>query len=415
MRFALGSFVARFPFVQKETIGMVGHYNTDSLPEEVLRKISRGLTKTQKDGRVLPDIAEKWRTSSNGKAYALYLRKDMRFSDGTELTSDNLNYEFSEVSVIKPDKYTIVFNLKDVYSPFLVTLSRPVFKKGVTGLGDYKVKRMKFNGDFVESMELYSDKFKKALIYQMSYPTISSLKTAFVLGEVSKIVGLSDLSYKDTSFETFKNVKIEKKTNYDRLATLFYNTKDKVLSNKSLREGLGYSMPNNFSQGERNPSPLPYFSFASAEGVNSYNQDLEHAKVLIDKANTATDSSRISLALDTLPRYEDSAREIAKIWKDLGIDVKVQIVDKVPNVFQIFLGEFNVSADPDQYPLWHTNQISNITNYSNLRIDKILEDGRKELNIEKRKLIYADFQKYISLDPPASFLFFPYSFEVSRG
>ena len=414
LKFALGSFIARFPFVEKETIGMVGPYTIDSLPQEVLQQISRGLTKTAKDGRILPDVAEKWKIAQSGKAYALYLRKDVRFSDGTELTSDGINYDFSEVSIIKPDKYTIVFNLKDVYSPFLVTLSRPIFKKGIVGLGDYKVKRIKLNGNFVESIELYSEKLKKALIYQMLYPTFSSLKTAFVLGEVSKIVGLIDIDYKNTNFGSFKNTNVVKKTNYDRLVTLFYNTKDSIVSSKTLREGLWYSMPDVFSQGERNPSPLPYFSYASDAGSSYYKQDLQHAKLLIDKANTATDSSEIVLTISTLQKYKSSAEQIADTWKKLNIDVKIKVVDKIPASFQIFLGEFNISADPDQYALWHSDQINNITYYSNLRIDKILEDGRKELDIEKRKLLYADFQKYIAADPPASFLFFPYTYEVSR-
>lgn len=413
LKFALGSFIAHFPFVEKETIGMVGPYTVDGLPEEILQKISRGLTKSLKDGKIMPDIAEKWKIAPNGKGYAMYLKKGMYFSDGTPVTSDNINYDFSDVSILMPDKYTIVFNLKDVYSPFLVTLTRPIFKKGIIGLGDYKVKRIKLNGNFVESIELYSEKLKKAFIYQMLYPTSNSLKTAFVMGEVSKIVGLMDADYESTNFKTFKNVNIEKKTNYDRLVTLFYNTKDSIVSSKTLREGLWYSMPDIFPQGERNPSPLPFFSYANDTGSSYYKQDLEHAKLLIDKANT-TASSKIVLNISTFPKYKLTAEQIADIWKKLNIDVKITVVDKIPASFQIFLGEFNVPLDPDQYTLWHSDQISNITHYSNLRIDKILEDGRKELDIEKRKVIYADFQKYIVSDPPASFLFFPYSYEVSR-
>jgi len=414
LKFALGSFIAHFPFVEKETIGMVGPYTVDDLPEEILQKISRGLTKSNKDGKITPDIAEKWKIAPNGKGYAIYLKKGVYFSDGTPVTSDNINYDFSDVSILRPDKYTIVFNLKDVYSPFLVTLTRPIFKKGIVGLGEYKVKRIKLNGNFVESIELYSEKLKKAFIYQMLYPTSNSLKTAFVMGETSKIVGLMDVDYQDTSFKDFKNINIEKKTNYDRLVTLFYNTKDSIVSSKTLREGLWYSMPDIFPQGERNPSPLPSFSYANDAGPGYFKQDLEHAKLLIDKANTATDSSKIVLNISTLPKYKVSAEQIAQIWKKLNIDVKVTVVDKIPPTFQIFLGEFNVPLDPDQYTLWHSDQISNITHYSNLRIDKILEDGRKELDIEKRKLLYADFQKYIAADPPASFLFFPYTYEVSR-
>ena len=133
----------------------------------------------------------------------------------------------------------------------------------------------------------------------------------------------------------------------------------------------------------------------------------------MDKPQT-TESSKITLTIDTLPKYEQTARIIAGVWKKLNIDTKIKIVREIPSNFQIFLGEFNISSDPDQYTLWHSSAVNNITNYDNKRIDKLLEDGRKELDIEKRKIIYADFQKYIFADPPASFLFFPYYYEVSK-
>lgn len=408
----LSSSLTRLPFVEKETIGMVGAYTTDNLPKEILDKISKGLTKTEKDGVVLPSIAEKWKIAPSGKAYAFYLRKNVRFSDGSYLTSGDINYDFKGVSIIRPDKYTIVFNLKDNYSPFLTTVSRPIFKKSFVGVGDYKVKKIKLNGSFVESIELYSERVRKVLIYQLFYPTAASLKTAFALGEVSKITNLPDLNFKGTTFGSYKNASTEKRINYNKLVTLFFNTKDSSLSSKMLREGLWYTMPDNFPQGERNPSPLSRFSYAAQEGVNTYQQDLEHARLLIESAKTATGSSRITLTIDTLPKYEQTAKTIASIWEKLNIDTRIKVVNEVPSGFQIFLGEFNISSDPDQYALWHSSQVNNITHYDNKRIDKLLEDGRKELDIEKRKIIYADFQKYIFADPPASFLFFPYYYEV---
>ena len=90
----------------------------------------------------------------------------------------------------RPDKYTIVFSLKDNYSPFLATVSKPVFKKGYVGVGDYKIKKIELNGNFIKSIELYSEKYHKILTYQLFYPTVSALKTAFALGEVSKITNL---------------------------------------------------------------------------------------------------------------------------------------------------------------------------------------------------------------------------------
>ena len=254
--------ITRLLFVKKETIGMIGPYTTDDLPQEILSKISKGLTKTEKDGISLPDIAEKWKIAPSGKAYAFYLRRNLHFSDGEDVTSDNINYSFSDVAVLRPDKYTIIFNLKDIYSPFLTTVTRPIFKKGFVGVGEYKVKKIKINGNFVESIELYSEKNHKALIYQLFYPTVTSLKTAFALGEVSKITNLPDVNFKNTTFNSYKNAKIEKKVNYDKLVTLFFNTKDSKLSSKALREGLWYTMPDDFPQGERNSRPFSHYFFS---------------------------------------------------------------------------------------------------------------------------------------------------------
>ena len=392
---------------------MVGAYNIDNLPSDILYKISRGLTFAAKDGTIRPDVATKWKIGNHGKTYVFYLRNDIYFSDGTNLTSDLIRYNFANLSVMRPNKYTIVYSLKDSYSPFLLTVSKPIFKKGLIGISSYKIKDVKLNGNFVEYINLVSKKGKK-ISYQF-YPTNSALKTAFSLGEVSKVVGLPDVKFRNTTFYSFKNARVEKEVDYQKLAALFYNNQDHVLSSKFLREALSYTIPDNFSQGIRNSGPFSPFSFASQETTDLYRQDIEHAKLLLDKAKSASEAaSKISLTIDTLPWYESTANSIAGIWKKLGISFKVKVTTKIPSSFQVYLGEFNLSADPDQYTLWHSDQPSNITNYNNLRVDKLLEDGRKEIDIEKRKKIYAEFQKYILSDPPASFLFFPYTFDVTR-
>ena len=93
----------------------------------------------------------------------------------------------------------------------------------------------------------------------------------------------------------------------------------------------------------------------------------------------------------------------------------IEVVETIPSSFQMFLGDINLAKDPDQYVLWHSEQNSNISGYKNLRIDKLLEDGRKTVDINTRKKIYSDFEKYILDDPPASFLYLPYTYEISRN
>ena len=70
--------------------------------------------------------------------------------------------------------------------------------------------------------------------------------------------------------------------------------------------------------------------------------------------------------------------------------------------------------DPDQYALWHSGQTNNISKYKSMRIDKLLEDGRSITDAEKRVNIYSDFQKYLIDDSPATFVYFPYVYTLSR-
>lgn len=407
-------FVAsRIPLGKKELIGMVGAHTLNNLPPSLLYEVSSGLTYVPDDGLPKPDIAKSWKIYNEGKAYVFYLSKDRKFSDGKEVTSDTINYNFLDAQVLKPNKDTIVFKLKESFAPFLVTVSRPIFKNGFQGVGEYEIKDLKLNGNFVGSITLspVSDPYKTKT-YQF-YPTLEALKTAYALGEVTTAKGLLDTSFDKTSFALFPNTFSVKKTNYDRLVTLFYNTTDAVLSDKKVRSALSYAIPDDFSYGKRAHSPISPKSFFYADFYDR-REDLIHARLLLSESNTASKGANVTLTIKVLPQYRKTADKIANNWKQIGITTKIEEVQSLPSVFQIFLGDFNVPRDPDQYSLWHSSQDNNITNYKNLRIDKFLEDGRKTMDINSRKKIYFDFQKYLLDDTPASFLYFPYEYEITR-
>lgn len=414
LRFLSGLFITKIPLGQRESIGMVGSYSVDSLPMYIKNEVSRGLTSVSEDGNIIPDIAKSWKIENDGKTYAFTLREDIKFSDGSKLTSSDISYIFSDVLVEKPDKQTIIFRLKEVYAPFLLTVSRPIFKKGFVGVGEYKVKEIRLNGNFVETLSLVSVKNQFKIKTYQFYPSFDALKATFVLGEVSKVIGLMDIRFKNSTLASFPNVKIIKTPNYSKMVTLFYNTQDKVLSDKKIRSSLSYAIPDTFSNGERIHTPFFPKSWASQREMFEYKQDFAHARILLSASDVATSGASLPLELKTLPKYQKTAEEIAGAWKEIGVKTKITIVNSLPTVFQVFLGDFNVSKDPDQYTLWHSRASNNITNIDNKRIDKLLEDGRKTIDLNERIKIYADFQKYLLDDAPASFLYFPYEYEVSR-
>jgi peptide/nickel transport system substrate-binding protein len=98
----------------------------------------------------------------------------------------------------------------------------------------------------------------------------------------------------------------------------------------------------------------------------------------------------------------------------LGIEVKIKIINSLGESFDALLVAQEIPPDPDQYSLWHSTQASNISHYKSPKLDKLLEDGRKTLDKEKRKEIYADFQRFLVEDTPAIFLFHPTLYTVSR-
>ncbi len=388
-------------------IGVVGSYEKDNLPPIVKNKLSRGLTRVDPNGSIRPDLATNYAISDGGKTYKFNLNPNLTFNDGARLDSRDLNYNFSDVKIEKPDKNTIVFKLKDSYAPFLSTVSQSVFKRGLIGVGDYFIKNIQLNGNFVQSLILGLVKNRFDTVKFVFYPTESSLKEAFMLGEITEASGLGNAEFKNLYFQKFPHTRVTNNIDYSHLVTLFYNISDGELSDKKLRLALSYALPDDMKFGKSAYLPYSPNSIYYNSEVPKRQQDLDHAKLIRPEKTT-------KLTITTLKKYNNTAKLIAASWSKIGIKTTIIEVDEIPDRFQIFLSDFNVPRDSDQYPLWHSGQISNITRFRNLRIDKLLEDGRKTTNVEERKKIYFDFQKFLLEDMPASFLYFPYSYTVTR-
>ncbi len=410
-----GAFLlTKFVLGQKNTIGVSGAYTLSTLPPFIIKDISYGLTVIDSDGTPKPGACSSWEIHENGKVYVFYLKQGLFFSDGTPVTSKDIDYNFTDAKIERPSPYALVFRLKDVYAPFLVSVSRPIFKKGFIGIGQYKIKDIKINGNFIESLSLASIKDAKATKTYQFYATADAVKTAYMLGEVKQAVGVSDMQYKGQQLVKFPNTSVDTTVDYTKLVSVFFNTGDPVVSDKKIREALTYALPDLFKDGDRAFGPFPKTSWAYDSGLGEKTEDLSHASLLLKASAEATDSGKISLSLTTLEKYSAVAQRLKKEWSNIGIDTKITYTNSLPGNFQLFLGDFNLPQDPDQYSLWHSTQDNNITHYNNKRIDKLLEDGRKTTDMEERKKLYLDFQKYLVDDAPALFLYFPYQYTLNR-
>lgn len=181
--------------------------------------------------------------------------------------------------------------------------------------------------------------------------------------------------------------------------------------------GLGINIASPYKPGTRwsNPelSPYPY--------------DPDKAKSLLKEAGFADTDGDGIIERDGKPftfeiitnqnkEREKSAVLIQRRLKDVGIDVRIRAIEWASFISRfIKTGDFDVvilgwglGLDPDQYNIWHSSQQApgqfNFIGYNNPTVDGLLEQGRLELNPDKRMKIYHEFARVLLEDSPIVYL-----------
>lgn len=389
----------------RERIGITGRYRANTLPIEVLELIGEGLTKTTDNGMVEPGLSSSWSSPDKGKTWVFQLKDDIYWQDGEGVSSSSVSYEFSDVAIERPDDKTIVFKLENPFSPFPSVVSRPTFKSGLLGTGEWKVKKVSIVAGFISRLTIENSNKEEKII--QFYPTSERTKLAYKLGEVDIIQDLHDPS----PFSEWNTSQVQPTVNKDQVVVIFFNTQDSLLSDKSVRQALSYAIDKNSLSENRALSSISPNSWAYNPQVKPYDFDIKRSQELLK--DFPKDKKIVKLA--TSPQLLATAEEVVKDWKELGFDATTQVSSIIPTEYQAFLTILDLPKDPDQYAIWHSTQTAtNISKYSNPRIDKLLEDGRSVLDLEERRSLYLDFQRFLIEDSPAVFLHHPVYYTVSR-
>lgn len=399
-----------FPPKKTEKIGIVGKFTFNDLPLSVQNLISDGLTTIAEDGQVQPQLVAGWETANGDKEYIFTLKDNLFWQDGKPILAKDINYNFSDVATTVIDDKKIKYVLKEPFSPFPSIVSQPVFKKEWVGTGEYKVKSIKKNGLIIEKIVLVpvKNKNKPSFVFRF-YPTEAAARIAFKLAEVNNIKEINDPG----NLKEQKNVQITQEIKYNRVVVVFFDTRNSKLAAKTTRQALAYGIQKRWQP--RALNPINPQSWAFNPTVKKYEFDLANAQKLLEKAKTDEGSEPLQeIELATIPSLFPIAEEIKKDWQKLGIETKIKSITTLNEGFEALLISQEIPSDPDQYVLWHSTQKSNITGYKSLKIDKLLEEGRKTQDLEKRKESYSDFQRFLVEDTPAVFLFHPTLYTVSR-
>ena len=391
--------------------GFIGTYQEHDLPVEVTSLISKPLVKPDENNRIIANLVTGWETNKDVTNFKFKLKEGLKWGDGTFIKSSDIEFPIENAVVTYPDDKTLEFQLKEPYSPFPSLLNKPIFKKGtLIGVGPYKVTKLEKSRIFITKISL-KPVFDTNLpdVVVRFYPNEKLSLTGFKMGEIQSLSGVN------TTTDDNALVKYTQRTDYGKIVAIFYNTKDAVLANRSLRQALSYSAPLIEGEVEAN-NPLPPFSWGYEKNTKDYLGKTNEAKVALDRAKGSMneDAFEKEIILTATPQLEYVGNKVVAAWKELGLKAVLRVESGIPQNFQALLITQSIPIDPDQYFLWHSTQIStNLAKYSpqccpqSARADKNLEDGRKLFEEKERKLKYTDLQNVLLEDSPATFLYFP--------
>ena len=215
---------------------------------------------------------------------------------------------------------------------------------------------------------------------------------------------------------------------------LGFNLKRKPFDDVRVRQAINYAIDKQeiidgvlLGLGEPVASPYKPGTRWSNPTLKPYVYNPEKAKTLLKTAGfTDTDGDGI-LEKDGKPfsfeiltnqnkEREMSAVLIQRRLKEVGIQVSIRSLEWAsflgrfvePREYDAVMLGWSLGLDPDQYNIWHSSQQGpkqfNFIGYNNPKVDKLLEEGRLELDLDKRQKIYHEFAKILLEDSPIVYL-----------
>lgn len=130
----------------------------DALSHEYILQMFGGLVKLDESLVPVPDIAKKWEVSADGKTYTFYLRKDVEFHDGRQVTAEDFKYSWERAADPATGSLTAATYLGDIVGVAEVLAGQAEEISGVRVIDAY-------------TLEVTIDAPKSYFLSKMTYPT----------------------------------------------------------------------------------------------------------------------------------------------------------------------------------------------------------------------------------------------------
>lgn len=416
--FVLRSFADNFLYLlnpNRQKVGLLIFGNKQQIPLEILQKISQPIVYFDSKGELKPNLSESWQMEKDAKEFVFNFSKKLVWQDGTPFDLNEVNFESFNLKNIQmkiENPHRIRFILKEPLVNFPNLLTLPLVKNNFVGInGDYRLSRLNYKAGELKSLTLVPLTSGLPLLFYRFYYSTEDLVLSYKLGDID-LFTTTDLDI-GKLFSSWRNTKVVEAVDYKKIVTIFINMEKAPLDNKNLRQALAQLIdyPSLKTFGIRTASLIAPFSWAFSPDLKQYSFEAEIGKSLLEKNSALGKEITISAPYE----LNQIAEKVNQSLNEAGLKSEIRYVVYIPQNYDLFLTIWEPGIDPDQYVFWHQSQKgTNLSNLKNIKIDKVLEDGRRELSKTKRKQIYLKFQELIMDEVPAIFLYHPKLFIVER-
>ncbi|MFH0819030.1 MAG: ABC transporter substrate-binding protein [Patescibacteria group bacterium] len=461
---------------------------TNDVDMDLSALIYSGLFSFNEKQELQPDLVSNYEISEDLKTYTFYLKQDVKWHDGENLMADDVIFTVNSiqdklfqsplesslrgVQAEKISDYAFKLTLKEVFSPFLSTLTFGILPKHVwydisqvtsqniflteynlqpIGSGPYMFDSLvKDKQGNIKSYQLtvFSDYYNnKPNIEKLNFIFYADMFSAMDALERKQVDGLFavPIENKEDVLKKNRQVNINNLRLPQYTAIFFNQDNSKVLKRPKVREALALGVDrddiiNQVLQGEGIPIYTPiipgYLGYNTEVNKHDYNTD--QAKQLleddgwkmVDGENyRQKDDMVLEFTISTVDQSEYLAalEELKNSWQAMGFkinintyaaqDIREQIIND-RNYEALLFGEI-MGTDPDPYAFWHSSQQEYpglaLAIFYQKDIDGLLEDARKTTDAEQRRLRYFHFQNVLAEEIPAIFLYSPnYTYVVNK-
>ncbi len=422
---------------------------TDAQSERIDKLLFDSLVHRDEHFNLKPWLAESWDVP-DPLTYVFHLRHGVRFHDGRPLTSRDVKWTFDSIAdgsirtpkastykfidrIDTPDDYTAIFHLKEPYATLLWNLSDGAI--GIVpygssteltttpiGSGPFKFVRASQDKEVVitRNDDYWGTRARVPNVQFLVVP--DTITRALELRKGSADVAINALTADMVGAlqrEKSLVVQVSPGTMYQYITL---NLRDPILKDVRVRQALAYAIDrqtiiHNLQRDLTVPaaSVLPPEHWAYDPNVRKYDYDPQRARKLLDEAGYPEHNGvRFHLTMKT--STEEETRLLAAVLQEqfatVGIALDIRsfefatfYADVQKGAFQLYSLRWVGNEDPDIFEhIFHSASFppkrANRGYYSNPKVDALIDEGRRTVDQQKRKEIYAQLQQIVAEDLP---------------